>query len=355
MVPAARKGDPFFCPNHGGGVFEGPCFDRVKIGNAPATRAGDAGLCGCSGSKDRAARGNPTVLIGGAPAVGMMHSMDHGGWVAAGCGNVYIGNPPTDASGNLIPMPRECRFVWRLLTKEPPGNLGRLAKGQQAQTGKETPAVYEFPGTDKPLPAKEVIVTIRGHRVRVVRPGEGVAVQGGVPSLAEVVQGLQTLNDEQLSAVHEVAINPVPNPDDPELKIVYNDPNFVSAATSIGGVVRFYPGSAADPDESRRRENVRGAMQHEAGHAVAQKAWAADPSLKAAWEEARRQDRRNVSTYGAKFIDEDIAEAVLLFALTKGTPCEAAARATFPARYAILERMFPNGYPALKHGVSNGR
>jgi hypothetical protein len=62
-----------------------------------------------------------------------------------------------------------------------------------------------------------------------------------------------------------------------------------------------------------------------------------------------------VSNYGANDVKEDFAEAVLLFALTKGTPCEAAARATFPGRYAILDRMFPNGYPALDQRGVQGR
>jgi hypothetical protein len=147
-----------------------------------------------------------------------------------------------------------------------------------------TDAFNTIPELTVEVLSPEADLDMADHRVRVVRPAEGVPVQGGgVPSLAEVVQALQTLNDEQLSAVREVAVNPVPNPEDPEWQTKYENPKFRSAAASGGGVVTFYPGSAANPDDSERREGMRWKMQHEAGHAVSEKAWAADPSLKLAW------------------------------------------------------------------------
>lgn len=34
-----------------------------------------------------------------------------------------------------------------------------------------------------------------------------------------------------------------------------------------------------------------------------------------------------------------------MYALSKGTPCEATARAMFPNRYRELDRLFPKGFP----------
>jgi hypothetical protein len=36
---------------------------------------------------------------------------------------------------------------------------------------------------------------------------------------------------------------------------------------------------------------------------------------------------------------------MVLFSTVKGTPCEASAKALFPNRWAVMERLFPNGVP----------
>lgn len=82
-------------------------------------------------------------------------------------------------------------------------------------------------------------------------------------------------------------------------------------------------------------------MQHETGHLV----WEERPELHGPWAEARQKDLRRVSEYGSKEIGEDFAEAVLMYSLVVGTPCEATMKAAFPARYAILKEVFKNGFP----------
>ncbi len=56
-------------------------------------------------------------------------------------------------------------------------------------------------------------------------------------------------------------------------------------------------------------------------------------------------DPQSPSEYSDAAIDEDFAESCVMYALSKGTACEATARAMFPNRYRELDRLFPNGFP----------
>jgi uncharacterized Zn-binding protein involved in type VI secretion len=329
MLPAARKGDVFVCPAHGGGALEGPCRADVLIGNQPAARVGDGGPCGSSGAPDAIKRGNPLVLIGGAAAAGMSHEMAGGGIVATGCGNVFIGNPITDANGTLVPVPPECNFVWKLL-EDPPNNLGRLRSTPESTAG--PPVLYFFPGVPAPQLAATTIVTIRGHSVVVVAPGPGVPVNGQLPTVAQVTASLGALSDEQLSELKTVVLNPVSSPNDPYWQEKYKNPNHRSAAESGAGRTTFYPQTTAPP--SARFDRM---MQHEVAHLLWEKLGASD---REGWQSAMDADRRAVTIYGNSSIAEDFAEAVLMYSLVRGTPCEAAMKAAFPQRFAALAKIF---------------
>jgi hypothetical protein len=49
-------------------------------------------------------------------------------------------------------------------------------------------------------------------------------------------------------------------------------------------------------------------------------------------------DGRSVSKYADTNPYEDIAESVVMYNLSRGTPCQIFANVLFPARYAILQK-----------------
>lgn len=95
MSMATRVGDMHVCPMvtgtvpHVGGAVLPPGEPTVMIGGAPAARVGD--MCTCSGPPDSIAAGSGTVMIGGAPAARMGDSTTHGGSIVLGCPTVMIG------------------------------------------------------------------------------------------------------------------------------------------------------------------------------------------------------------------------------------------------------------------------
>lgn len=349
MLPAARKSDVLSCPSHGGGLIEGPCCSHVQIGGAPSARAGDAGHCGSSGTLDTIRRGNPLVLIQNEPAAGMTHATAHGGMVATGCGNVFLGDPPVDANGNLLPVPPDCMYLWKGLGSVP--TRGDPAEGlnELRDPFKLSPPrrdQFTFRDREDIQPVRVYLVEIRGHTIEIIEPVGGTPAPGGgwmlppagvwVPDARMVAAGLATLSDEQLSRIRRTVISPHHRP----------PPGGAAAADARGdeSLVTFFP--RADPHP---QSDIDWTLAHEGAHAMSHGWWAGDPpkgrtAEGKAWDAAMQADARGVSRYGNTNAQEDFAEAVLMYAMTKGTPCEATARALFPARYAFLDRLFPNGY-----------
>lgn len=88
MPPAARMTDIGACTAHGGGPIS-TGSPTVYIGNSPAARVGDTILCGPS--VDTIARGECSVLFGGAHAARLGDPTVHEGRIAIGCPTVLIG------------------------------------------------------------------------------------------------------------------------------------------------------------------------------------------------------------------------------------------------------------------------
>ncbi len=74
---------------HVGGPVMPPGEPTVLIGGAPAARLGD--MVTCTGPPDSIIKGSATVLIGGKPAARMGDSTAHGGVIVLGCMTVLIG------------------------------------------------------------------------------------------------------------------------------------------------------------------------------------------------------------------------------------------------------------------------
>ena len=94
MPPAARAGDMHVCPMvtgtvpHVGGPALPPGEPTVLIGGMPAVRLGD--MCTCTGPPDTIIAGSGTVLIGGMPAARVTSMTAHGGQVVLGCFTVLV-------------------------------------------------------------------------------------------------------------------------------------------------------------------------------------------------------------------------------------------------------------------------
>ena len=55
--------------------------------------------------------------------------------------------------------------------------------------------------------------------------------------------------------------------------------------------------------------------------------------------EAMKKDGQSPSTYSDNAATEDFSESLVMYSLSKGTPCEAMARTLFPNRYAALDKL----------------
>jgi uncharacterized Zn-binding protein involved in type VI secretion len=337
MLPAARFGDLHICP-HGPGLVVGPGFPRVLIDRQPAARVNDQATC--PGGVGPILRGNPTVLIGGQRAARMTDATGHQGRIGSGCGRVLIGDPPLDASGELLPIPKGCEFLKkRRLVSPPSGDASGFSRhATPAQVGPAAAMPFQFPGDTSPRPAVVRTVTIRGRTIAVVMPADPAA-RKRLPTVEQIGSALATVSDEQLAGVQEIVLSPNRNPDDPYFADKYNDPNFRSAANAGDNVITFFP-----QDNPIDNEWADAHMTHETGHIYAEALWK-DPAVKARWEAAMSADHWSPSGYADAATEEDFAESCVMYSMSKGTPCEATARRIFPGRYAELDRLFPHGFP----------
>ncbi|MFO0591368.1 MAG: PAAR domain-containing protein [Polyangiaceae bacterium] len=328
MLPAARLGDLHLCPAHGPSPVQPPCATKVLIENKPAARKGDVALC--PSGPDAILDGSPTVQIGNAPAARMTESCAHGGAVITGAATVFIGNPAVGPDGMAIQIPPLCAFLKTFGDPGKGATGGTLSRLRDAYTLSGPTKVSAQPlGDAHPITFNARTVEIRGHVIVIYEPVQGVSPPQWLPSADSVAQGLATLSDEQLRNIRQVYI--VPHPLDAA----------GSPADYHQGIIRYFPRGEPHP-----QSDIDWALQHESGHAY----WFAellekDPSLEDAWQRAANADHRDVTAYGGTLLREDFAEFMVLFASVKGTPCEASAKALFPHRWAIMEKLFPNGMP----------
>jgi hypothetical protein len=305
----------------------------VLIGGAPAARKGD--LATCPSGVGAIKLGNPTVLIGNQPAARRTDPTAHGGKIVLGFDTVLIGNPACDENGNPLEIPPACAYLTKGGTVEAP-EADFVRHSTPTTIGPGTPMPYTFPGDTKPQAAIAYPVNVRGKWVTVVVPADTRGKD--LPTVQQIANGLGGISDEQLRETNRVVLSPNRNPEDAAWEKEYGIPGFRSAAVAGDHEITFFPGSNGGS------ANVDATMIHEAGHLYAEKLWK-DPANEAAWEKAMADDGRSTSTYADASSAEDFAEACVMYALSKGTPCEATARKLFPNRYKELDRLFPGGFP----------
>jgi hypothetical protein len=296
--------------------------------NRAAARVTDATTC--PGAAGRIQTGCATVLVENHPAARATDKVSHGGRILLGTPRVLIGSPLVDADGNPVKTPPECAYLKRLnpLDFNSPERMADMLRVEKGLGRLRSPVEMTFLGdithtfvNGQAAAAKEYEVTVRGHHVKVIVP---VNVPGGawVPSADMVAQSLGTLSDKQLDQIQTVIVEPAPDP---------NSPNAIADSVNDEPEIHFFPRAEAHP-----QGDVDWAIMHEAAHRFEASLGADFPGV---WHEIMEQDLRSPSTYGNKTEAEDFAESVLLYAMTIGTPCEATARALFPARFRLLDKL----------------
>lgn len=245
-----------------------------------------------------------------------------------GASTVFIGNPAVGPDGMAIQIPPLCAFLKDFGNAATGGTLSRL-RGEYKMS--PSGPVSAQPVEERPsLAFNAHTVVIRGHSVTIYEPVGGAIPPTWLPSADSIAQGLATLSDEQLRNVKEVYICPYPRVDKPE-----------AVADYANGRIRVFSRSVPHP-----QSDLDWMLQHESGHGYSiSEVWTNDPAAQAAWIRAIDEDHRRVTDYGNTDEVEDFAEFMVMFASVKGTPCEASAKALFPHRWAIMEKLFPNGMP----------
>ncbi len=320
--PAARKTDAHTCPKPdpkphvGGPVTEGS--GNVTVNTLAAARRGDKATC--VPGPDTIKKGSLTVRVNGKQFARQDDPTVHEGVITAGSPNVIIGS-----------VPAECDFLDYPFTVEAPkANFDKI-RGKST-VGPAKAGTYKFPGDAKPSPSNTNVVNVNGQNVNVISPATGPA-SGNLPSVNQVADALATVPPGQLSSINQVVLSPNANPSDAYWAQQYNTPGFTSAATGGNGGVTFYPWA-----NSPAQENVDSTMIHEGGHTYSQGLWK-DPKAKSEWESAIKADDQAPSKYSESASTEDFSESLVTYSLAKGTPCEAVARAIYPNRFKVLDKL----------------
>lgn len=100
--PVARSLDPTICMRHAAaGTGLNPTMEdprQVRVNGVPIARLGERAYCAFE-TRDAVVTGATTVLVGGIPIAGVGDSMVHGGLVAGGAPNVFVGGPSAGPAG----------------------------------------------------------------------------------------------------------------------------------------------------------------------------------------------------------------------------------------------------------------
>jgi len=346
---------------HVGGPILPPGAPTVLIDFLPAATV--TSMATCVGPPDVIVKGSAGVFINFMPAARMGDMTAHGGVIVMGSPNVIIGeigagspgaagiagivaglaasgaNHPQKPNPSVIAIPAQCSFLNKQFRVQ--GSKQQFDAVRRTQTlGSPAQTQVTFPGGTAPEAATQQTVTIGGHSVNVIQasrpPGESGTL---LPSTNQVASSLGAIPAEQFNHINNVIVSPNRSPHDSFWAQQYNMPNFRSEADAgADGNVRFYPiPNNVDmiPDET---------LIHESGHTFSKTIWPTDNDWNG-WRDAMKADGRSVSTYADSSKDEDFSESLVMYTLSKGTPCEATARALFPHRYALMEALLSPKLP----------
>lgn len=348
--PAARKGDVVtheLVPQSGTILppSGGPCANkRVIIENKDAAHVGCQ--TPCTGKCSNGFVVHPdmppspaNIIMTGSTSV-IIHHLAAARWAPSGdvgtCGcnlgeplaaegrTVFIGGPsgPTPAKE----VPKACDYLKKNeLVTAPPADFDRFRA--PTKLGPGVAGKYTFKGSKYPSAAVVHEIEVKGRKIKLTVPAGNHS-----PTAEQVAKSLGTLPEHQLDSVKDVTVSPFPDPDDKDSAKLYKTPGFTAAGEGLpGGRVNIFPAAGKDQTEIDRL------LLHESGHTFSAEYWK-DPANKKAWEEAMASDGRSPSNYADTFSGEDFSESVVMYNLSRGTPCQIFANVLFPARYAILQK-----------------
>lgn len=214
---------------------------------------------------------------------------------------------------------------------------------------------HEFPSGTQPdatdkLPAWKYTVQVDGQSIEVLVPkDEALRTDKSYPTIEQIAKGLAAQPSASLEATDRVVVNPsTPKEKDDKGNVVDSGADMYAGGNTIG----INPHGLDSP---RAQRDFDFTFLHETAHLVEQPPQIFGQSM--AWNAAVQQDRLFSTHYaddryvddGGSTIDpslgvdpgEDFAEAYMIYHLVKGTPDEVQMRALMPARFAILDKMFP--------------
>ncbi len=228
-------------------------------------------------------------------------------------------------------IPKECPYLDKPYTVESSkANFDRIRK--PATLSKPKDIKYKFPGDAAEQDAMEYEVDVNGRKKKLIMPKKPPANKS-LPTPEQLAAAMGTVPGPQLDKIPQVVASPNPNPSDQYWATQYNIPNFSSAATGGTSGVTFYP------QDSWSQEFTDSTMIHEGGHSYSKNLWS-DNDKKTAWETAMRGDGKSPSKYADSSTDEDFSESLVMYALSKGTTCEATAKQLYPNRYKAMDELF---------------
>jgi uncharacterized Zn-binding protein involved in type VI secretion len=360
MFPAARKGDPvshdLIVPSGViGPPITGPCappFSPVMIEFLPAAHVNCTVVCSGATSfglihpppvppapPPPIVIGSPTVLIHGQPAARWMSDTSACGVLLGdiklvATRTVWIGDFGLGA-GPGGTVPEQCAYLGKpFVITAPQPDFDRVRGMYALSPG--TPGKHRFPG-DWIFRSDTVVheAEVKGRKIEIIMPKSGAPAGRYLPTPDQVAMSLAAVPAAQLDTIKEIEVSPNRSPDDAHWEKVYGIKDFTSAASGGSGKVTFYPLPYPVDQSDADRELI-----HEGGHTYSGELWN-DSAKKKAWEDAIKKDARSPSSYANSAPTEDFSESLVMYTLSKGTPCEEYAKKLYPARYSELDKLFP--------------
>lgn len=157
-------------------------------------------------------------------------------------------------------------------------------------------------------------------------------------NIDDVAKAIASLPKEARRQIKSVGLEPHRDPDDKDNAKTSGDPDFRAfMAAGESGVVHIFP-----TPSSHDHTEIANSMTHETGHVISRKTWGTDSAKDKGWapyRDAIAADGPPPSKYGGFTTGEDFAETWALYMEVKGTPLETEARKTFPARFAVIDKL----------------
>lgn len=203
----------------------------------------------------------------------------------------------------------------------------------------EPMALPEFDfGNGVKAAAKRYEVKIDGRTIPVVVP-DAVEPPGKQFSISDVAAALSDLPPIARGQVARVVLAPEHHKADAEMEKVYGKGFSAFATCGPDGLVTVYP-----RETMPSRAVLTSTIVHESGHSWSLREWGEHDSKQwQTWKAAAASDGIAPSVYGKQSLDEDLAEAWVLYIESEGTPMHDVLREMMPNRFKLLDEAVASG------------